>query len=179
MQLAPVRATIVSTEDRLAIAKERLIGTVHRLVQADGDALHASRGAEQALLAWLRAVLDGPRAVRMACLHEPAYFAHRRRTIGQGHGVLHLDEGEGSRRGIDAPAPVDRVRFEVALDRAGGASGASTRNGFSSVSVKVFSTQRSCAGSHQNSALRREVSSKRKPSRQSSNGRTWVCSRSL
>src|SRR5215210_9427306 len=119
MQLAPVRATIVSTEDRLAIAKERLIGTVRRLVQADGDALHASRGAEQALLAWLRAVLDGPGAVRVARLHEPAYFAHRRRTLGQRQGVLHLDEGEGSRRGVDAPAPVDRIRFEVSLDRTG------------------------------------------------------------
>src|SRR5215218_8232613 len=119
MQLAPVRSATVTTEDRLAIAKERLIGKVHRLVQTDGDARHASRGAEQALLARLCAVLDGPGAVRMARLHVPAYFAHRRRTLGQGHGVLHLDEGEGSRRGIDAPAPVDRVRFEVALDRAG------------------------------------------------------------
>src|SRR5918995_6757176 len=119
MQLAPVRAAIVSAEDRLRIAKEGLIGKVHRLVQADGDALPASRGAEQALLAWLRAVLDGPGTVRVTRLHEPAYFAHRRRTLDQRQGVLHLDEGEGSRRGVDAPAPVDRVRFEVALHRAG------------------------------------------------------------
>ena len=73
----------MSPEDRLRIAKERLIGKVRRLVQADGDALPASRGAEQALLAWLRAVLDSSGAVRVARLHELAYFAHGRRTRGQ------------------------------------------------------------------------------------------------
>src|SRR5918997_5624098 len=103
MELAPVRATVVSAEECLRIAKEGLIGKVRRLVQADGDALPASRGAEQALLAWLRAVLDSPGEVRVARLHEPAYFAHRRWTLSQRQGVLHLDEGEGSRRGVDTP----------------------------------------------------------------------------
>src|SRR5687768_7326987 len=107
MQLAPMGAAILGAENSLRIAEEGLVGEVHRLVQADGDALPALCGAEQALLARLRAVLDGPGAVRVVSLHEPAYLPHRRRTLGQRQGVLHLDEGEGSRRGVDSPAPVD------------------------------------------------------------------------
>src|SRR5688572_19874751 len=112
MQLAPMGAAVVDAEDSLRIAEEGLVGEIHRLVQADGDALPALCGAEQALLPGLRAVLDGPGAVRVVGLHEPAYLAHRRRTLGQRQGVLHLDEGEGSRRGVNPPAPVDRIRLE-------------------------------------------------------------------
>src|SRR5215212_9896032 len=119
MELAPVGPAIVGEENGLRVPEKRLVRQVHRLVQTDGDTLLAPRGTEQTLLARLRAVLNGPRTVRMAGLHEPANLPHRRRSLGQRHGVLHLDEREGSRRGVDAPAPVDRVWFEIALDGAG------------------------------------------------------------
>src|SRR5687768_18389013 len=103
MQLAPMGAAILGAENSLRIAEEGLVGEIHRLVQADGDALPALCGAEQALLAGLRAVLDGPGAVRVVRLHELAYLAHRRRALGQRQGVLHLDEGQGTRRVVTEP----------------------------------------------------------------------------
>src|SRR5215212_9993546 len=119
MQLAPMGPAVVGEEHGLRVPKKRLVRQVHRLVQADRDTLPAPSRTEQTLLARLRAVLDGPRTLWMAGLHEPANLPHRRRALGQRHGVLHLDEREGSRRGIDAPATIDRVWFEIALDGAG------------------------------------------------------------
>src|SRR5687767_14891277 len=104
MELAPVGPAIMGEEDRLSVSKKRLVGEILRLVQADRYTLPAPRGTEQALLARLRAILDSPGAVRVAGLHEPAYLAHCRRTLGQRQCVLHLDEGDAPRRGVDAPA---------------------------------------------------------------------------
>src|SRR5215213_1922179 len=119
MQLAPVESAIVGEEDGLRVTEQGLVRQVHRLMQADSDTLLAPRRTEQALLTRLRAVLNGPRAIRVASLHEPTNVAHRRWALGQRQGVFHLDEGEGSRGTVDAPTPVDRVRFEIALDGAG------------------------------------------------------------
>src|SRR4051812_16586712 len=112
MELAPVGPAIVREEDGLSVPGKRLVRQGRRLVYADGDTLHATCGAQQTLLTRLSAVLDGPCTVRITGLHEPANLPHRRRSLGQRHGVLHLHEREGPRRGVDAPAPVDRVWFE-------------------------------------------------------------------
>src|SRR5687768_9205026 len=119
MQLAPMGTTIVATEDGLRVPEKGLVGEVHRLVQADSDALRTLRRAEQTLLSRLRSVLDGPGAIGVSRLHQVAHLAHRRRSLGQWQRVFHLDERKGSCRGIDAPAPVDCIRLEVTLDRAG------------------------------------------------------------
>src|SRR5215204_2966394 len=83
MQLAPVGSAIVGEEDGLRVTEQGLVRQVHRLMQADSDTLLAPRRTEQVLLTRLRAVLDGPRAIRVASLHEPTNVAHRRRALGQ------------------------------------------------------------------------------------------------
>src|SRR5215207_4856552 len=118
MQLAPVGSAIVGEEAGLRATDQGLVRQAPRPTQPDRATLLPPPTTEQALLTRLRAVLDGPRTIRVAGLHEPANVAHRRWALGQRQGVFHLDEGEGSRGGVDAPTPVDRVRFEIALDGA-------------------------------------------------------------
>jgi hypothetical protein len=117
MELAPVGAAAVGEKDVLGGAEEGFVGEPHGLVQADGGALRVLGRAEQAGFARLGAVFDGPGAVRVVCLHQVADGAHGIRTSRQGQGVLHFDEGDIAHGGVDACAPVDGVRFEVALQR--------------------------------------------------------------
>src|SRR4051812_27606831 len=81
VQLAPMRTTAVSQEDRLNVTKKRLVRQVGCLMQADRHTLRPLRRTQQARLTRLSAVLNGPRAIRVACLHHLPRLTHRRRAL--------------------------------------------------------------------------------------------------